>query len=161
MRRRKTSVKIRRRNDGAWEFVHPACAQERAEDIEQVQHMLEMGETEVATDELRWLLSECRDFIIAHRILGEIALTENDLRLARAHFGYAFEIGWSAMPASGVPGPFPYKIAANQPFLEACKGLAHCLRELNKARFAEPVIRVLLQCDPTDPLGVREWLKES
>ena len=38
--------------------------------------MLAAGENEVARDELRWLLDGCPDFIAAHRMLGELALTK-------------------------------------------------------------------------------------
>ena len=55
--------------------------------------MIEAGETEVARDELQWLLGGCTDLIDAHKTLGEIALVEHDLPLARGHFGYAYQIG--------------------------------------------------------------------
>lgn len=155
--RRPTAVQARRRpQDGAWELVHPRCARERAEDIEEVQRMLDAGEVDVALDELRWLLQGCADFIQAHLMLGEIALEENQMRLARAHFGRAFELGYSALPEPlGVV--VPYSLPANQPFLQAAKGLAWCLYKLNKRAEALAVLDVLLACDPTDPLGVGVW----
>ena len=36
-----------------WEFLHPRCALDRAEDIEEVETMFEAGEGEIAKDELR------------------------------------------------------------------------------------------------------------
>lgn len=36
----------------AWEFVHPRCSRKRREDIEEVEAMVEAGETEIAHDEL-------------------------------------------------------------------------------------------------------------
>ncbi len=158
--RRPTAVQARRRpQDGAWELVHPRCARERAEDIEEVQHMLDAGEVDVALDELRWLLQGCADFIQAHLMLGEIALEENQLRLARAHFGRAFELGYSALPEP-LGAVVPYSLPANQPFLQAAKGLAWCLHKLNKRAEALAVLDVLLKCDPTDPLGVGVWKSE-
>ena len=54
--------------------------------------MVEAGETEIARDELVWLLSECPDFLEAHVHLGLIALEEEDAKLARGHFGRAYEL---------------------------------------------------------------------
>ena len=85
-----TSLRVRRRPTGEYELVHPRCAVERADDLEEVRKMIDAGEVDVAVDELRWLLSGCSDFVDAHRLLGELALSENDLPLARAHFGYAY-----------------------------------------------------------------------
>jgi hypothetical protein len=123
--------------------------------MEEVEAMLAAGENEVARDELRWLLDGCSDFIAAHRLLGELALEENDVRLARGHFGYGYEIGLRAMPSKGLPGPLPYDLPANQAFLESAKGLAWCLRQLGEARLADQVTAKLLALDPSDPLGVR------
>jgi hypothetical protein len=141
----------------AWELVHPRCARVRAEDMEEVEAMLAAGETEVARDELRWLLQGCSDFIAAHRLLGELAMEENDLPLARAHFGYAYQIGLRALPARGLPGPLPYDLPANRAFLESAKGLAWCLRQLGEGKLAQLVAENLLRWDPSDPLGVRGW----
>lgn len=157
-RRRRTALRVRRKSgDRAWELVHPRCALERAEDLEEVRLMLDAGETDVALDELRWLLNGCSDFVAAHRLLGELALEDGDLRLARGHFGYAYEIALSAFPPRGLDGPLPYRLPGNQPFLEAAKGLAWCLHELGKKQLARRVLKQLLDCDPTDPLGVRAW----
>lgn len=156
-RRRRTGVQARQRSqDGAWEFEHPRCVRERADDLEEVQAMLEAGEDEIAVDELRWLLDGCPDFIVAHRLLGEQALAAGDLKLARAHFGHAVELGWSALPAKR-QAPLPYRLPANQAYLEAAKGLAHCLHALGKTPAALAVVEHLLECDPTDPLGARGW----
>ena len=48
-------------SEQAWELVHPRCALERAEDIEEVDQMVENGEMEIAVDELRWLLGGCSE----------------------------------------------------------------------------------------------------
>jgi tetratricopeptide (TPR) repeat protein len=157
-RRRRTSLRVRRKvGEKAWELVHPRCALERAEDLEEVQLMLDAGEKEIALDELRWLLNGCSDFVAAHRLLGELALADGDLRLARGHFGYAYEIALSAVPPRGLDGPLPYRLPANQAFFEAAKGLAWCLHGLGKKKLARRVLDQLLACDATDPLGVKAW----
>ncbi len=157
-RRRRTDIRIRRRpNENAWELVHPRCALERSEDLEEVQKMLDGGEVEIATDELRWLLDGCSDFVAAHRLLGELAMADGDLKLARAHFGYAYDICLSAFPPEGLAGPLPYRFPVNQGFFESAKGLAWCLHELGKDEMAFEVLDELLKCDPADPLGVRAW----
>ena len=66
--------------------------------------MIEAGEVDIAIDELRWLLGGCSDFIAAHRMLGEAAMLESDIPLARGHFGYAFQIGVKALDQAGVAG---------------------------------------------------------
>jgi hypothetical protein len=78
-------VAVRRVGAGPeWELVHPTCAQERALDLDEVRDMLDAGETQIAIDELRWLLEDCHEFLAAHRLLGELALGEDDLKLDTA-----------------------------------------------------------------------------
>jgi hypothetical protein len=127
--------------------------------VEEVQKMVEAGEVDVAIDELRWLLSGCSDFVDAHRLLGELALSENDLPLARAHFGYAYSLGEKALKQAGTSGPLPYRIAANHAFHEAGKGLVSCLKKLGKMEMARSAVDLLVKCDPSDPLKVRELLE--
>lgn len=154
-----SEVRVRRCADGdAWELVHPRCALDRAEDLEEVQNMIVADEIDIAIDELRWLLGGCGDFIDAHKLLGELALAENDISLARGHFGYAFQIGSKALKAAGNPSPLPYRLPANTAFHEAGKGLAFCLRELGKQAMCADVVQQLLHCDPSDPLAVRSLL---
>lgn len=142
----------------AWELVHPRCARDRAEDLDEVRKMLDAGEVDVAVDECRWLLQGCSDCLEAHRLLGEIAMGENDLSLARGHFGYGYRLGTQALKRAGSRGPAPYRLPANQGFLQCAKGLAWCLKELDKREMAAEVVAVALQCDPSDPLGVRSLL---
>lgn len=157
-RRRRTALRVRRKpGEKAWELVHPRCALERSEDLEEVQAMVAAGEVDIAVDELRWLLNGCSDFVGAHCLLGELALADGDFKLARGHFGCAYEIALSACPTGGLAAPLPYRFAANQAFLEAAKGLAWCLHELGKRKLAQRVLEQLLRCDPTDPLKVRPW----
>ncbi len=120
--------------------------------------MLDAGEIDVAVDECRWLLAGCSDCLEAHRLLGEIALSENDLPLARGHFGYAYRLGANALAQTGEKGPLPYGLAANRSFLESAKGLAWCLRQLGKHAMAAEVVEVMLGCDASDPLGIRDLL---
>jgi hypothetical protein len=138
---------------------------ERAEDLEEVQAMIDEGETECAVDELRWLLEECRDFIAAHELLGELAFEARDFRLARGHFGYAFDLGRSALPAGRFAGVVPYSLPVNQPFFQAAKGLAACLNELNKRKSAVAVLQEIQALDPSDQLGAGQlldaWRNES
>ena len=121
--------------------------------------MVSEGEHEIAVDELRWLLNGCPDFIDAHRQLGELALLDQDFHLARAHFGYAIQIGVKAWEKAGKPTPLPYAPAANQAFFESGKGLAYCLKKLEKFDLLEDVVELLLKLDPTDPLGVRGFVR--
>lgn len=144
----------------AWELVHPRCARDRQEDLEEVRKMLDAGEIDVAMDECRWLLSGCSDCLEAHRILGEIALGDNDLPLARGHFGYAYRLGVKALEQAGSRGPLPHRLRANQSFLESAKGLAWCLRELGKREMASEVVQFMLLCDPSDPLAVKNLLSD-
>jgi hypothetical protein len=146
-------------SEDVWELVQPRCARDRHDDLEEVRKMVDAGEIDVAVDECRWLLQGCSDCLDAHRILGEIALGEHDLPLARGHFGYAYRLGVKALERAGARGPLPYRLKANQGFLEAAKGLAWCLKEMNKPELAAEVVETMLGCDPSDPLGVRDLLR--
>jgi hypothetical protein len=155
--RHSQEVRVRPVGD-AWELVHPRCACDRAEDIEEVQAMLAGGENEIARDEIRWLLDGCHDYIEAHKLLGEIAYVEHDWPLARGHFGYAFRIGQQAIERAGNPRPVPYVLPGNQPFHESGKALVLCLMELDRRELAISVVEQLVSYDPTDPLAVRGLL---
>jgi hypothetical protein len=155
------AVSVRRTADGnAWELVHPRCAVERREDIEEVESMIALGEAEIAVEELRWLLGGCHEFIDGHYLLGEMALAEGDLNLARGHFGYAYQLGLAALRRAGMPAPLPYDLAPNRQFFESGKGLVHCLVQLGKPELAREVVDALLGCDPCDPLGLRGMLNQ-
>jgi hypothetical protein len=148
-----SGLRVRRSADGrAWELVLSRAARDRREDLEEVYKMIEAGETEIAIDELRWLLNGCSDFLDAHRLLGELALADNDLPLARAHLGYAHRLG---MKALGARESLPCRLPANQAFHEAGKALVGCLMKIGKHDMAREVLEDLLRCDPSDPLAVR------
>ncbi len=100
-------------------LVHPRCAKARQDDLEEVEEMIAASETEIARDELRWLISECHNFLAAHTLLGDLAMAENDVRLARGHFGYAYQIGLKAIDAAGHVKPLPSRHAANRAFFAA------------------------------------------
>ena len=123
--------------------------------------MLAAGEGEIARDELIWLLSECPDFLEAHVSLGLIALEEGDAKLARGHFGRAYELCIRALDAAGSPRPLPQSLAGNRPFFEAAKGLVHCLIETGRRPMAADTCRRLAELDPSDPLGIQKLLHRA
>ena len=139
-----------------WELLHPRCAVDRAMDLEEVEEMIRAGETDIAIEELRWLLSGCSDFIHAHQLLGELALELGDVPLARGHFGHAFRVGAAAIRKAGGAKKVPYAQESNRHFLECGKGLIHCLKQLGKKKMAREIASQLLSCDPTDPLQIRQ-----
>ena len=114
--------------------------------------MLDAGETEIALDELRWLLDDCHEFLAAHRLLGDLAVAAGDLKLARGHFGIAFELGVKA--AEKATGPLPYSRPANRDFYESAKALVGCLKQLGKTEMARDVVERVLRLDPSDPMGL-------
>ncbi len=116
--------------------------------------MLEMGEVDVAVDELRWLLDGCDRLLEAHLLLGEIALAEGEVGLARGHFGYAYELVLAALESAPEKATLPCAIEANRAFHEAGRGLVRCLVEQRERSLAEEVARRLIGLDPGDPLGV-------
>ncbi len=121
--------------------------------------MIEAGEGEIARDELVWLLSECPDVLEAHVQLGRIALEEGDAKLARGHFGRAYELCLRVLQAAGSPRPLPHTLVGNQPFFEAAKGLVHCLLETGRKKMAADVCRLVGPLDPADPLGIQKLLR--
>ncbi len=123
--------------------------------------MIEAGELDVARDECRWLLDGCSECLEAHRMLGEIALEQEDLALARGHFGYAYRMGIAALDRASMAGPLPYELLANRSFFESAKGLAWCLLRLGKRELAVEVVERVLICDPSDPLRIQDLLVDT
>ena len=157
-----SAVRVREVAAGEWELVHPRAAVDRTDDLEEVEAMIAAGEDDVAIDELRWLLSGCHDFIAAHRLLGELALLAGDVPLARGHFGIAFQLGTKAASSvASARGTLPYRLPANQAFLESGKGLIACFVRQGKPEAAAEVIEEMLRFDPSDPLGVRPMGTEN
>jgi hypothetical protein len=155
-------VGVERAKSGqGWALVHPPCVRDAAEDLDEVRAMIAAGETDIAVDELRWLVSSCAEMIEAHFLLGKLAAeTAGDLPLARGHFGFGYQVGAKALERAGNPAPLMALHPANRPFFDAGRGLAWCLNELGKRELAIEVVEHLLRCDPSDPLGLRGWLDE-
>jgi hypothetical protein len=153
---------VQRSTDGrSWVLVHPASIRERAEDLDEVRSMIEAKELEIATDELRWLLADCPDFIAAHALLGELALeTSSDLPLARGHFGAGYQLGLQALRRAEMPKPLLYSQPANRPFFAAGQGLAACLARLDKLEMAREIVETLVALDSSDPLKLRAMLDD-
>jgi hypothetical protein len=142
-------------------LVQPRCARERAEDLEEVQAMIDAGEIEVAVDELRWLLEHCHEFIAAHVLLGELALAaNNDLPLARGHFGAGYQLGLQTLRRAKMPKPLLYSQPGNRPFFDAGRGLAWCLAKLDMLQMANEIVDTLIALDPSDPLKLRAMLDD-
>ncbi|TWT99332.1 hypothetical protein Pla108_02690 [Botrimarina colliarenosi] len=148
-----------------WALVAPPCAAERAEDLEEVHAMIEAGELEIATDELRYLLSGCPELLAAHVLLGQLALDADetrpaDIELARGHFGFAFALGEKALNAKNCPGPLPGADPANAPWHEAARGLAWCLEKQSQPIMADQIATMVRRFDPTDPAEVGAMLDD-
>jgi hypothetical protein len=131
-----------------------------AEDLEEVRAMIEAGEFDVATDELRWLVSNCSELIEAHELLGELAFAAGDPALARGHFGFAVQLGLKTLERAKVQGPLSYQQPANRSFFLAGCGLVASLAKLDLMPKAEELVETLVRLDPTDPLGLRASLEE-
>jgi len=155
------TVTVRRSADGrGWTLVHPRGVRDRAEDLEEVAAMIDAGELDVALDELRWLLSDCTDFIAAHVMLGDLAKELGDIPLARGHYGTGYQLGLQALRREKTPKPLLYSQPANQPFFLAGRGLVWSLEKLGKPQLAEEVVTALCDLDPSDPLSLRAMLDE-
>lgn len=142
-------------------LVHPPCARERTEDLDEVRNMLAAEEFDAARDELRWLLDGCSELLEAHFLLGKLAVeVEGDVPLGRGHFGIGYQLGARALQRHGQPAPLPALHPGNKAFFDCGRGLAWCLHELGKSEMAQEVVETLLACDPTDPLGLRAWLDD-
>ena len=151
----------RARGGQGWVLVHPRDVLECAEDVDEVREMIAAGESEVAIDELRWLVETCPEMIEAHYLLGKLAVeATGDVPLGRAHFGFGFQLGQRAIERAGRPVPLPALHPANRPFFDAGRGLAWRLAELGKRDMALEVVEFLLRCDPSDPLSLGGWIDE-
>jgi hypothetical protein len=152
---------VRRTTDGrGWALAHPRCVRDCSEDLDEVRDMIEAGEFDLAVDELRWLLTDCSEFIAAHALLGELAAAKDDVPLARGHFGAGYQLGLQTLRRANMPKPLLYSQPANRPFFAAGRGLAWCLAKLGKQPLAREVVDTLLQLDPSDPLELHAMLDE-
>lgn len=158
----KNSLSLERAQSGnAWVFSHPRDVRECAEDLEEVREMIGAGETEVAADELRWLLEICRENLAAHFLLGKIAVeANNDMPLGRGHFGAGYQLGLQAWRRAGQPTPVAALHPANRIFFDCGRGLVWCLHNLQMTSLAVEVVEQMLTLDPSDPLALKGWLDE-
>jgi len=149
---------LKRLDGNRFAFQPPVCAVDRKEDLDEVHQMITAGELEIARDELLYLVADCRAFLEAHNLLGELALEENDLAIARGHFGFAYEIGLDSLP-KGFRGILPANIDYNRPFFLAGRGLARCLIARGQKAEGREVLVQLSRFDPRDDT-VQSLLKE-
>ena len=156
------TVSVQRSPGGpGWVLVHPRCVRDRAEDLDEVRRIIDAGESEIAIDELRWLLHDCSEMIEAHYLLGKLAVeVDNDMPLARGHFGFGYQAGARALRRAKNPTPVPALHPANRAFYDSGRGLAWTLHALDKSAMALEVLDHLLRCDPADPLGLAQWINE-
>lgn len=116
-----------------FELVHPRCVREMELDYEEGIELWKAGDPEAARDALRFALQGCGDNMWVHVALGRIALeTDRDARLARGHFGYAFELAERALPP-GFRGRLPKHRPANRPLYDAIDGLVASYDVLGKS----------------------------
>ena len=155
-------VTVQRAKSGnAWVLSHPRAVRDMAEDLQEVRAMIADGESDIAIDELRWLLGTCSEVIEAHFLLGKLAVeADGDVGLARGHFGFGYQLGIKAWRRAQKPTPMSPLHPANRFFFDCGRGLAWCLRELEKPHMALEVVEQLLELDPDDPLTLARWVDE-
>jgi len=151
-------LRLRRLDANRYALQAPVCALERAEDLEEVHAMIAEDELEIARDELLYLVADCRAFLAAHNLLGELALREEDVSLARGHFGFAYEVGIDSLP-QGFRGVLPTQRDYNGEFFLAGRGLARCLIARGQRAEGRAVLQQLQKLDPRNT-DVRDLLAE-
>lgn len=158
----KNSLSLERAKSGnAWVFLHPREVRECAEDLDEVRDMIAAGETDIAVDELRWLLEMCHEMLAAHFLLGKVAVeVANDIPLGRGHFGAGYQLGLQAWRRAGEPKPIAALHPANRVFFDCGRGIVWCLHNLQLDTMAIEVTEQLLALDPSDPLALKSWLDE-
>lgn len=144
------ALSLKRLSQSTWAFVPPDCALERQMDLEDAQEMRARHEDEIARDELLYIVADCHGFMTAHNELGELALAQEDVKLARGHYGYSYENALKSLPP-GFSGRLPHAEGYNGPFFEAGRGLARCLVALGRVEEGEKVLKKLAQFDPEEP----------
>lgn len=143
--KKKGGLRLARIGGDDFELDHPRCVREMELDYEEGIELWKAGDPEAARDALRFALQGCGDNMWVHVALGRIALeTDRDARLARGHFGYAFELAERALPP-GFRGRLPRHRPANRPLYDAIDGLAACYNAIGKpgeaARLRETAAR--------------------
>ena len=118
---------------------HPKCVWEMEPDYDEGMEMLGEGDVEGARDALRYALQGCGDNLWVHVALGRIAIDhDNDPKLAKGHYGYAFELARKALP-TGFQGRLPIEHPSNAPLYDAIDGLIACHEALGAFDLAEEV----------------------
>lgn len=130
-------------------LVPPECAIDRDLDLDEAVEMRTGGEFEIARDELLYLVADCRGFLEAYLQLAELALEDNDIALAKGHFGFAYEQGLETLPQN-FRGQLPCDEGYNTHFFAAGRGLARCLVARHEPDKAREVLEQLLRFDPSD-----------
>lgn len=151
-------LSLRRLDANRFALLEPFTAIDRKEDIEEVRKMIAGAELEIARDELLYLVSDCRGFLEAHNLLGELALEEGDISLAQGHFGFAYEIGIDSLPP-GFKGRLPANKEYNGAFFLAGRGVARCLIARGQHAKGREVLEQLARLDPQEE-HVRALLDE-
>jgi len=142
-------LRVRTLDNNRSVLLEPITATDRKEDIEEVRNMIAEGEFEIARDELLYLVSDCRGFLEAHNLLGELALEEEDIPLAQGHFGFAYEIGMDSLP-QGFRGRLPANKEYNGQFFLAGRGVARCLIARGQVDKGREVLEQLAKLDPRE-----------
>jgi hypothetical protein len=118
---------------------HPKCVAEMEPDYAEGLELWREGDVEAARDALRYALQGCGDNLWVHVALGRIALQEDsDPKLARGHFGYAFELAQRAIPPH-FEGRLPIEHPSNAPLYDAIDGLIACHEALKSPELAEEI----------------------
>lgn len=151
-------LRLRRLDGNRYALLKPVCAFEREEDLDEVRSMIAGGEPEIARDELLYLVADCRAFLEAHNILGELALEDEDIALARGHYGFAYELGLESI-GSDFRGLLPADREYNREFFLAGRGLARCLIARGERNEGKGVLERLAVLDPREA-NVRSLLEE-
>jgi len=136
----------------------PFCAMERQEDLDEVHAMIEGEEYEIARDELLYLVADCRAFFAAHNLLGELALLDENIGVARGHFGFVVETVTRGLPPR-YTGRIPARRGYNRHIFQAGKQLARCLVALDDLKAAGDVLKRLSAWDASEK-EVRGLLEE-
>ena len=139
-------------------FQAPECALDRDLDMAEVLEIRAAGEFEIARDELLYLVADCRGFLEAYIQLAELALEDEDIPLAKGHFGFAYENGLDVLPLN-FRGQLPSQEGYNHHFYAAGCGLARCLISRKEPQQAREVLNQLLKFDPTEA-GARSLLEQ-
>ena len=139
-------------------FQAPECALDRDLDLAEVLEIRAGGEFEIARDELLYLVADCRGFLEAYIQLAELALEDEDISLAKGHFGFAYENGLDVLPLN-FRGQLPCKEGYNPHFYAAGRGLARCLISRKEPQQAREVLEQLLKFDSTEE-GARSLLEQ-